>query len=169
MATSHYLSQCWPQTAQYIQRWNFTQTRNSEKTTIPRPNWPALGVFCELFGENILDILEACCNRKNWTYQLDKKIVRLLVPFDLHCQQSVSNGCQSNVVIIIVGTEGCQYDNPSSDDTVVFHDDIINWKLFPCYWPFVWGIHRSPVNSPHRGQWCGALMFSLICAEQTVE
>ena len=21
-----------------------------------------------------------------------------------------------------------------------------------------------PVNSPHKGQWCGALMFSLICA-----
>ena len=28
----------------------------------------------------------------------------------------------------------------------------------------VWGIHRPPVNSPHKGQWCGALMFSLICA-----
>ena len=27
----------------------------------------------------------------------------------------------------------------------------------------VWGIHRSPVNSPHKGQWRGALMFSLIC------
>ena len=25
------------------------------------------------------------------------------------------------------------------------------------------GIHRSPVNSPNKGQWCGALMFSLIC------
>ena len=25
-------------------------------------------------------------------------------------------------------------------------------------------IHRSPVNSLHKGQWCGALMFSLICA-----
>ena len=25
------------------------------------------------------------------------------------------------------------------------------------------GIHRSPVNSPHKGQWGGALMFSLIC------
>ena len=25
-------------------------------------------------------------------------------------------------------------------------------------------IHRSPVNFPHRGQWRGALMFSLICA-----
>ena len=26
------------------------------------------------------------------------------------------------------------------------------------------GIHRSPVNSPYKGQWRGALMFSLICA-----
>ena len=26
------------------------------------------------------------------------------------------------------------------------------------------GILRSPVNSPHNGQWHGALMFSLICA-----
>ena len=25
------------------------------------------------------------------------------------------------------------------------------------------GIHRSPANSPHKGQWRGALMFSLIC------
>ena len=30
------------------------------------------------------------------------------------------------------------------------------------YWPFVQGIHWSPVDSPHKGQWCGALMFSLI-------
>ena len=44
------------------------------------------------------------------------------------------------------------------------HDDVIKWKVFPRYWPFVRGIHRSPVNSPHKGQWRGALMFSLICA-----
>ena len=44
------------------------------------------------------------------------------------------------------------------------HDDVINWKHFPRYWPFVRGIHRSPVNSPHKDQWRGALMFSLICA-----
>ena len=43
------------------------------------------------------------------------------------------------------------------------HDDVIKWKHFPRYWPFVRGIHRSPVNSPHKGQWYGALMFSLIC------
>ena len=44
------------------------------------------------------------------------------------------------------------------------HDDVIQWKHFPRYWPFVQGIHRSLMNSPHKGQWCGALMFSLIWA-----
>ena len=44
------------------------------------------------------------------------------------------------------------------------HDDVIKWKHFSRYWPFVRGIHRCPVNSPHKGQWRGALMFSLICA-----
>ena len=43
------------------------------------------------------------------------------------------------------------------------HDDVIKWKHFPRYWPFVRGIHRSPVNSPHKGQWRGALMFYFIC------
>ena len=46
----------------------------------------------------------------------------------------------------------------------IFHDDVIKWKHFPRYWPFVRGIHRSPVNSPHNGQWRGALMLTLICA-----
>ena len=44
------------------------------------------------------------------------------------------------------------------------HDDVIKWKRFPRHWPFVRGIHRSPVNSSHKGQWRGALMFSLIWA-----
>ena len=43
------------------------------------------------------------------------------------------------------------------------HDDVIKWKHFPRNWPFVRGIRRSPVNSPHKGQWRRALMFSLIC------
>ena len=46
---------------------------------------------------------------------------------------------------------------------ILRHDDVIKWKHFPRYWPFVHGIHRSPVNSPHKGQWRGALIFSLIC------
>ena len=43
-----------------------------------------------------------------------------------------------------------------------------NGKIFPRYWPFVWGIHRSPVNSRHKGQWRGVLMFSLIYARINV-
>ena len=44
------------------------------------------------------------------------------------------------------------------------NDDVIKWKHFPRYWPLVRGILRSPVNSPHKGQWRRALMFTLICA-----
>ena len=45
------------------------------------------------------------------------------------------------------------------------YDDVIKWKHFSCYWPCVRGIHRSPVNSPHKVQWRGALMgFFFICA-----
>ena len=32
-------------------------------------------------------------------------------------------------------------------------------ETFSCYWPFVRGIHRPPVTSPHNGQCRGALMF----------
>ena len=41
------------------------------------------------------------------------------------------------------------------------YDDVIKWKHFPRYWPFVRGIHRTP----HKGQWRGALMFSFIWAK----
>ena len=43
------------------------------------------------------------------------------------------------------------------------NDDVIKWKHFPRYWPFVWGIHRSPVYSHQKGQWRGTLIF-FICA-----
>ena len=52
----------------------------------------------------------------------------------------------------------------SKGDKCLDYYDVIKWKHFPCYWPFVRGIHRSPVNSSHKGQWRGALVFSLICA-----
>ena len=53
--------------------------------------------------------------------------------------------------------------NDKSCMWIQIHDDVIKWKHIPRYWPFVRGIHRSPVNSAHKGQWRGALMFSLIC------
>ena len=35
--------------------------------------------------------------------------------------------------------------------------------LFPRCWPFMRGIHRSPVDSTRKDQGRGGLMFSLIC------
>ena len=52
--------------------------------------------------------------------------------------------------------------SPASDQVgwmFLSHDDVIKWKHFPRHWPFVRGIHWSPVNSPHKGQWRGVLMF----------
>ena len=50
------------------------------------------------------------------------------------------------------------------DFVLKHHSGVIRWKHFPRYRPFVRGIHRSPANSPHKGQWRGSLIFSLICA-----
>ena len=58
--------------------------------------------------------------------------------------------------IVVIRTEWVKVSVP--------HYDVIKWKHFPRYWPFVREIHRSPVNFPHKGQWRGALMFTLICA-----
>ena len=46
----------------------------------------------------------------------------------------------------------------------VTHADIIKWKHFPRHWPFMQAVHGPPVNSFHKGQWRGALIFPLICA-----
>ena len=46
----------------------------------------------------------------------------------------------------------------------IIHDDVIKWNHFLRHWPSVRGIHRSPVNSPHKGHRRGALQFSLISA-----
>ena len=39
-------------------------------------------------------------------------------------------------------------DIKSINDICRYNDDVINWKHFPRYWPFVRGIHRTPVNPP---------------------
>ena len=54
--------------------------------------------------------------------------------------------------------------NHATDHMHMHHDDVIKWKHFPPYWPFVQEIHQSQVNFPHKGQWRRSSMFSLICA-----
>ena len=42
----------------------------------------------------------------------------------------------------------------------------IKWKHFPRYWFFVRWIHRSPMDSPHKGQWAWALFFIWYAPEK---
>ena len=44
------------------------------------------------------------------------------------------------------------------------HDDVMTWKRFPHYWPFVRGINRWPVLPLVKGRWCGSLVFNLLSA-----
>ena len=60
--------------------------------------------------------------------------------------------------------EGSQY----SMICLISHDDVIKWKHFPRYWPFVRGIHRSSVNSPHKRPvtWTFDVFFDLRLNER---
>ena len=93
------------------------------------------------------------CYRLSWlgsTQAWSGNSLQLYIPFGTECED---NHC-----FIGSSTHFMVYEHN------ILHDDVIKWKHFPCYWPLVRGIHWSPVNSPHKGQWRGALMFSLICA-----
>ena len=52
---------------------------------------------------------------------------------------------------------------------LIIHDDVIKWNPFPRYWPFVRGINRSPVKSPHKDQWHRVLVCFLYAPGQTIE
>ena len=62
-----------------------------------------------------------------------------------------------------IGDCGFLLQGGGNAQAIPHHDDVIKWEQFPRCWAFVRGIHRSPVNSLHKGQRLGALMFSLLC------
>ena len=82
----------------------------------------------------------------------------------IHWRTNASHGYQTPAkALMCVVLQCAAWTRSWQNDNFGLHDDVMKWKHFPRYWPFVRGIHRSPVNSPHKGQWRGALMFSLIC------
>ena len=100
-------------------------------------------------------------NRNDWNAYTDTNNILMNIYMALLCTFSCS------YIICLISIDYMNY-LPIFSRTALLkleqsHDDVIKWKHFPRNWPFVRGIHRSPVNSPHKGQWRGALMFSLIC------
>ena len=78
-----------------------------------------------------------------------------IIIIQTHCNIFVYNDAVIVTQIVLLTME--QWPNGES------RDDVIKWKRFPRYWPFVRGIPRSLVNSPQKGLWRGALMYPLIC------
>ena len=118
---------------------------------------------------NVLDKqLLIICIEWRYLYPVENNHACLLNIESLSLEFSVPLN-KTNPESAVIGTVRAQF--PSVLDWLMcdwstdwYHDDVIKWKHFPCYWPFVWGMCWSPVNSSHRGQWHGALMFSMICA-----
>ena len=70
---------------------------------------------------------------------------------------------ENDTSVLMISNTSWKHFTRTCDKNELWHEDVIKWKHFPHYWPFVREIHRSPVNFPHKGQWRGALMFALIC------
>ena len=68
------------------------------------------------------------------------------------------SNCNSNSFVIAMHLMQ-QWGTPKWHTHFMLHGAFIRWKHFLRYWPFVRGIHRW-----HKGQWHGALVFSLINA-----
>ena len=77
------------------------------------------------------------CRRQVW---------RSSTPVDSRCHTTPSAKARSTAALESVVT-GHVYMRHIS----VSHYDVFKWKRFPRYWPFARGIHRSPVDSHHKG------------------
>ena len=97
-------------------------------------------------------------NKQNCLFLVLFKFSLAILPFLDMIQWNLCQVQERNSIFHRCVTQCC------GESPAKFYDVVIKWKHFPRYWPFVRGIHRSPVISPHKGQWRGALMFSLICA-----
>ena len=106
-------------------------------------------ITCTALYDNILclgsrvfkDVFEACLTKSlNYEISLKRQISRKL--------KKLSH------------TAGVKFDTDWKLWFLIRHQ----MEAFSRYWPFVRGIHRSPVNSLHKGHWCGALKFSFVCA-----
>ena len=78
--------------------------------------------------------------------------------FLIHLRVDIIEPCQDEVIDEAHISQGLVQPGLGGflDADRACHDDVIKWKHFQRYWPFVRGIHRWPVNSPHKGQWRGA-------------
>ena len=115
--------------------------------------WISIKISLKFVPKGPINIIPALVQIMAWRRSGDKPLSEpMMVSLPTHiCVTRPQWVKVSYAVILIWAVKSPQY------------YDVIKWKHFSSYWPFVRRIHQSPVNSPHKGQWHGALMFSFIC------
>ena len=78
-------------------------------------------------------------NHRYWI-DLDRQRT-ILTRFQKYPQDKHQRNMKHNRVILYL--ESCIW--IYRQQLIGIHDDVIKWKKNPRYWPFMWGIHRSPV------------------------
>ena len=101
-----------------------------------------------------------------WTNEINLVHPRNLVAYS-YLVSLVLTGDNVDVIVRLVSI--CHQDifdlheNEGRPLNIMMTSSKIIGNHFSRYWPSVRGIsHRPPVNSPHKGQLRGALLFSLI-------
>ena len=66
---------------------------------------------------------------------------------------------------IVIGRQMISWTPYANIQSSCFHSSWWRHQMetFSALLALLMGIHRSVVDSPHKGQWRGALMFSLVC------
>ena len=89
-----------------------------------------------------------------------------------HCARRRHLQCHLFCTVNTMTVDGLEMQGPSYHNVDIVPVEysevsirlVIHLKWISCIIIWITSLfHRSPVNSPHKGQWRGALMFSLIC------
>ena len=171
--TNHYLKQCWPDLLTHI-----CGTRGRWVNSL----WPCDAIWWQRSGSTLTapsHYLNQCwliVSKVQWhlsegnftkrylSHQSLKLVSKLL---NLNLFKSPRGQWVKRGIWIALLSLPCVYFCQAIQMSLIEsvgisqNHDVIKWKHFQCYWPFVWGIHQLPVNSPQKGQWRGASVFSL--------
>ena len=103
-------------------------------------------------GENVPGIPGACATR-HFGYLVRGQCLMVIWLFSSRYSigrlpsESCSKERRRDISRVIVGHFEWHHLINRKLRVIINYDDVIKWKHFTRYWPFVRGIHRSPVNS----------------------
>ena len=168
------------------------RTSFNEITPPPPPPQQKYGTYCHVrcitytvldglfpYLAQMITSMRGCVARNDlWTWPISSKSFSCDVAYFMDCihlwhkynpwgttiSRSIDQRTMSRAIrIFVVGARGI-LTLVDEDLKFVVMMTSSNGNIFRVTDPFVRGIHRLPVNPPHKGQWRGDLMFSLICA-----